>query len=105
MTANDADDNTLREWGHRLAQALQILDLKVEPAKIIDLADCTSSSVAPNAGLISVFLAGYAAGTASTTGRKSADDAVDAAFETVNRLSAEGASSGPDRDGWTASGQ
>jgi hypothetical protein len=108
MTGNDANaanDQQLREWAQRVKQALQLLDIKIEPDEVAGLAARADAAAGPGAGNIGVFLAGYAAGGASTEGTKSAREALDAAIATVDRLCADGATSGPDRGGWAATGQ
>lgn len=105
MTVNDAEELELRDWAHKLEQALQVLDLKVDPSQITELADRSSDSIGPRAGAISAFVAGYAAGAAATDGPKSVQEAVDAAVATVHRLCDEGTTAGPDRTGWAATGQ
>jgi hypothetical protein len=105
MTLSREEDDAVREWGSRLIQALQILDLEVDHEKIIELAEESSRSVGPHAGAISAFIVGYAAGTASTGGRKSTRDAVVSAADTVIRLADDGTSGGPDDRGWTKTAQ
>lgn len=104
MTAHDDGARALDDWAHRVSHALQIVDLKVDPRRVVELAERSNTAAGADAGTISAFLAGYAAGTASASGRKAATEAVDSAFATVDRLCADGLS-GPDREGWAGSGQ
>lgn len=105
MTLSREEDSELREWSSRVIQALQILDLDVDHEKVIELAEESSRSVAPHAGAISAFIVGYAAGTASTKGRRGAHDAAVTAADKVIRLADDGASGGPDDAGWNKTAQ
>lgn len=100
----DADDRTLSDWSRRLTQALQILDLEVDHKMLVELAEQSAKTVGANAGLVSAFVVGYAAGLSKTSGRKEADEAVRSAAETAFRLAATGLQ-GPDQPGWKDSGQ
>lgn len=105
MTGIDDELRTLSEWSRQLTQALQILDLEVDHARIAEIARKTSDTVSPNAGAISAFLIGYAAGTVDTSGRKGSDDAVQSAADVVMQVHAKGLADGPDANGWTKTGQ
>ena len=85
MTLPRDEDSALRHWSARLIQALQILDLEVDHEAIVQVADESRKAVGPHADAISAFIVGYAAGTASTDGRKSTQDAVHAAVEQGHR--------------------
>ncbi len=78
MTLSRDEDSSLRHWSSRLIQALQILDLEVDHEKIVQVADESVKAVGPHADAISAFIVGYAAGTASTNGRKGTQEAVHA---------------------------
>ncbi|MCU1548185.1 MAG: hypothetical protein JWO29_1136 [Arthrobacter sp.] len=105
MTLSREEDSALREWSSRLIQALQILDLEVDHEKVIELAEESSRSVGPQAGAVSAFIVGYAAGTASTGGRQSTHEAVLNAADKVIQLADDGESGGPDDKGWTKTAQ
>ncbi|MET3923157.1 DUF6457 domain-containing protein [Arthrobacter sp. UYEF20] len=105
MTLTRDEDSSLRHWSSRLIQALQILDLEVDHAKIIQVAEESAKAVGPHADAISAFIVGYAAGTASTDGRKSTQAAVHAASNKVLELCEHGESGGPDEKGWTKTAQ
>ncbi|WP_028279198.1 DUF6457 domain-containing protein [Arthrobacter sp. H5] len=105
MTSLDDELRTLSEWSRQLTQALQILDLEVDHQRIVEVAEQTSREVSPSAGSISAFLIGYAAGTADTSGRKGADDAVQSAADVVVQVCAKGVEDGPDEKGWTKTAQ
>lgn len=105
MTLPRDEDSTLRHWSARLIQALQILDLEVDHEKIVQVADESLKSVGPHADAISAFILGYAAGTASTNGRKGTDEAVTAAANKVIELCEHGETGGPDEKGWAKRAQ
>ncbi len=105
MTLSRDEDSSLRHWSGRLIQALQILDLEVDHEKIVQLADESVKAVGPHADAISAFIVGYAAGTASTHGRKSTHEAVHAASNKVLELCDDGESGGPDEKGWAKRAQ
>ena len=105
MSSNpDTEERTLSEWSRRLTQALQILDLEVDHKMLVELAEQSSKTVGANAGLISTFVVGYAAGLSKTSGRKAAEDAVRSAADTAFQLAATGLD-GPDQPGWKDSAQ
>ena len=85
MTLSREEDSSLRHWSARLIQALQILDLEVDHEKIVQVAEESVKAVGPHADAISAFIVGYAAGTASTNGRKGTQEAVHAASEQGHR--------------------
>ncbi|MGY2746724.1 DUF6457 domain-containing protein [Pseudarthrobacter sp. O4] len=105
MTLTRDEDSSLRHWSGRLIQALQILDLEVDHEKIIQVAEESAKAVGPHADAISAFIVGYAAGTASTSGRKSTQAAVHAASNKVLELCEHGESGGPDEKGWAKRAQ
>jgi hypothetical protein len=105
MTLPRDEDSTLRHWSARLIQALQILDLEMDHEKIIQVADESLRAVGPHADAISAFMVGYAAGTASTEGRASIQEAVQAASNKVLELCEDGESGGPDEEGWAKRAQ
>ncbi|MEC5190890.1 MULTISPECIES: DUF6457 domain-containing protein [unclassified Arthrobacter] len=105
MTLPRDEDSTLRHWSTRLIQALQILDLEMDHEKIVQVADESLRAVGPHADAISAFIVGFAAGTASTDGRKSVDEAVHAASNKVLELCEHGEAGGPDEEGWSKRAQ
>lgn len=105
MTLSRDEDSALRHWSSRLIQALQILDLEVDHAKIVQVAEESVKAVGPRADAISAFIVGYAAGTASTEGRKSTHEAANAASNKVLELCQDGESGGPDEKGWAKRAQ
>lgn len=105
MTLSREEDSSLRHWSARLIQALQILDLDVDHEMIVHVAEESVESVGPHADAISAFIIGYAAGTATTHGRKGSQEAVRAAADKVIELCRHGESGGPDEKGWTKTAQ
>lgn len=103
-TDPEIEERRLNDWSRRLTQALQILDLEVDPAMLIELGRKSGQTVSPDAGLISAFMVGYAAGLTTTSGRKSAEESVRKAADTAFQL-AETGLEGPDQPGWKGSAQ
>lgn len=105
MTLPREEDSALRHWSARLIQALQILDLEVDHEKLVEVAEESVKAVGPHADAVSAFIVGFAAGTASTNGRKSTQEAVHAASNKVIELCEHGESGGPDEKGWAKRAQ
>lgn len=106
MTVNiDAEEHELSEWSRKLTQALQILDLEVDHERIVEVAEQSAKSVSPNAGAISAFLVGYAAGSSPTKGRRGSDAAVQKASSTVLEIATQNPEDGQEKAGWTGSAQ
>lgn len=105
MTDHDDEERALAHWGHRLVQALQILDLNVDQKMILRLADESARSVSPSAGAISAFVVGYAAALAVTSGHVDSQAAVKSAVDTALKLCEDGTADGPDTDGWAGTAQ
>ena len=106
MTTTD-DERTLHEFSERLTQALQILDLRFDHTLLLELAEKSSKAVIPDAGAISTFVVGYAAGLAATSGEKEASAAVETAAQTALLVVAHGPTNneGPADGGWAESAQ
>jgi hypothetical protein len=104
MSTPAADPRALDELSQRLAQALQILDLEVDHALLLSLADETTAAVGPGAGAISTFLVGYAAGMTSTSGKQESTDAVARAVGVARQATEKNGSGGPE-DGWAHTAQ
>jgi hypothetical protein len=104
--ANSDDSRALDEWSQRLTQALQILDLKIDHALLLDLAEKTSRTITPSAGAISTFVVGYAAGLAATSGERESTEAVQTAAHTA-LLALDGGTSedAPASEGWSDTAQ
>lgn len=100
----DMEERRLRDWSRRLTQALQILDLDVDVKMLVELGEKSGQTVSGNAGVVSAFVVGYAAGLTTTSGRKSAEESVQKAADTAFQL-AETGLDGPDQPGWKGSAQ
>lgn len=113
MTANDNENQILDQWSHRLAQALQLLDLDFDRELILDLAGESARSVTHAAAPITALMVGYAAGRAAGTstaagsaGSKEASAAAVAQAAAVAfRLCEDGADGGPASKGWADTAQ
>lgn len=105
MTYSDDEARTLNEWSLRVTQALQILDLNMDQAKILEVAEKSSQSVSKSAGPISTFAVGYAAGMAARNGRRSANDTMKSAADVVLELCDRGTVGGPAHEGWSGTAQ
>lgn len=105
MAYSNDEEHDLDEWSMRVTQALQILDLKIDHAKLLEVAERSSRAATPSAGPISTFAVGYAAGLAAKSGKRSGDGAVQSAADVVLQLCDEGGSGGPAKQGWPDTGQ
>lgn len=113
MTANDNENQILDQWSHRLAQALQLLDLDFDRELILDLAGESARSVTHAAAPITALMVGYAAGLAagtstagtSTGSKQSSAAAVAQAADVAFRLCQDGADGGPSSKGWADTAQ
>ncbi|HEY8754426.1 MAG TPA: DUF6457 domain-containing protein [Arthrobacter sp.] len=109
MALNDEEAQILEQWTHRLTQALQILDLKVDPELILDLARKSADSVTHAAAPLTTFLVGYAAGLEAGTGSagsKSASAAsITKAADVALQLCEDARHQEPGGKGWTHSAQ
>jgi len=104
MSSPTADRRALDDLSQRLAQALQILDLDVDYALLLGLADESTRAVGPGGGPISTFLVGYAAGMAGTSGKPAATDAVERAVGVAREATRKTGDGGID-DGWAKTAQ
>ena len=105
MTQDDDEMRTLEHWGHRLSNALHLLDLKIDNARILELASESARSVSPSAGAVSAFYVGYAAAQAASSGHVDARSAVGSALEKALALCENGRDAGPGSGGWTEPAQ
>jgi hypothetical protein len=104
MSSPIDDARRLDDLSRRLTQALQILDLEVDHALLLSLADQTTRAAGEGAGPISTFLVGYAAGMTSTDGKEETTAAVERAVD-VARQATEKTGSGGIDDGWAHTAQ
>ncbi|CAN7244621.1 DUF6457 domain-containing protein [Arthrobacter sp. LjRoot14] len=119
MPANDDEAQILDQWSHRLANALQLLDLDFDRELILDLAGESARSVTHAAAPITALMVGYAAGLAAgarntgTTGtatgsggpKEASAAAVAQAAAVAFRLCEDGADGGPSSKGWADTAQ
>jgi len=104
MTENH-DEHELIDWGRRLAQALQILDLDVAPRELLEIAETSAHAVTGSAGPITTFYVGYAAALAAQTGDKTPNEAVASAASVAAQLADAGAEGGQAGRGWADTAQ
>jgi hypothetical protein len=104
MTENP-DARELTEWGRRLAQALQILDLDIDPRELLEISERSARAVTGSAGPITTFYVGYAAALAAQTGSTSPNEAVASAASIAAQVADAGAEGGPAGRGWTDTAQ
>ncbi|MCU1434073.1 MAG: molybdopterin-guanine dinucleotide biosynthesis protein [Pseudarthrobacter sp.] len=110
MPVDENEAQVLDQWTHRLAQALQILDLEVDQDILLDLARKSADSVIHAAAPVTTFLVGYAAGldagTQGAAGSKaSSAAAITKAADVASRLCEDGHDGGPAAKGWADTGQ
>lgn len=105
MTYSNDEERTLHEWSVRVTQALQILDLKMDHEKILEVAEKSSQSVTKSAGPISTFAVGYAAGLAARNGKRATNNEVQTASDTILELCESGTDGGQAHQGWTGTAQ
>ena len=98
-------DQELEHWSHRLIQALQILDLKVDQQLVARLADESSRAVNGRAAPVTALLVGYAAGLRAHGSSASPQEAVQSAADVALRLCEHGTGGGPDSEGWSRTAQ
>ncbi|TYC97924.1 hypothetical protein FQ377_11970 [Arthrobacter echini] len=104
MTTYDDESRTLTEWSRTLAQALQILDLELDHARILELTQRSSHYMSADAAAISAFMVGYAAGSVTTEGRDEASAAVEKATSTVLAV-IDKDEQAQEKKGWTGTAQ
>jgi hypothetical protein len=114
MAPNDDEAQILEQWTHKLTQALQILDLKVDPELVHELARTSADSVTHAAAPITAFLVGYAAaleaGTGSAGSKAASTASITKAADIAFRLCEDARQQGnpqpePGAKGWTHSAQ
>ncbi|WP_426989815.1 DUF6457 domain-containing protein [Pseudarthrobacter sp. Y6] len=109
MAVDENEAQVLDQWTHRLAQALQILDLEVDQELLLDLARKSAGSVIHAAAPVTTFLVGYAAGLAAGDGSAGSSAgssaAVTQAADVAFRLCEDRHDGGPAAEGWADTGQ
>ena len=104
MSSPTDDARALDDLSRRLTQALQILDLEVDHALLLSLAEQATRAAGPGAGPISTFLVGYAAGMTSTDGTPESTAAVERAVGVARQATEKTGDGGVD-DGWAHTAQ
>ena len=113
MAATEDEAQILDRWSHRLAQALQLLDLDFDRELILDLAGESSRAVTHAAAPITTLMVGYAAGLAVGSGtasgsagsKEASAAAIAQAADVALRLCEDGADGGPSSKGWADTAQ
>ncbi|MDR6415734.1 DUF6457 domain-containing protein [Pseudarthrobacter sulfonivorans] len=109
MPVDENEAQVLDQWTHRLAQALQILDLEVDQDVLLDLARKSADSVIHAAAPVTTFLVGYAAGLEAGAGgdgsKATSAEAIARAADVASRLCEDGHDGGPAAKGWADTGQ
>ncbi|MBC7724210.1 MAG: hypothetical protein H7146_05610 [Burkholderiaceae bacterium] len=99
-----SDDRDLDQFAHHLAQALQILDLKLDHRVVLDVVERATETAGADVGSLTAFYVGYAAGKAAGSGDRSGADTVMSAADVASTVIAESAG-GTDSQGWSATAQ
>lgn len=101
--------NPLDDYVHRLAQALQILDLSADHSTVLDAARKAVAAHGADAGPLTAFYVGYAAGSASPhhQGSEAVVKAADVASRTISPPADATRSTGgaEESGGWAATAQ
>ena len=108
MAVNDDEAQILDQWSHRLAQALQLLDLEFDQELVLDLARKSARSVTHAAAPITTLMVGYAAGLAVGSGGEDSKEsaaAIAQAAGTAAQLCEDGPDGGPASKGWADTAQ
>ncbi len=109
MAVNDDEAQVLDQWSNRLAQALQILDLKVDHELLLELARKSADSVIHAAAPVTTFMVGYAAGLEAGTGsagtKQASTASVAKAADVAFQLCDDGHDGGPASQGWADTAQ
>ena len=108
--AAQPDRNQLDDYVYRLAQALQILDLNADHSKVLDAVHEATAAHGDDAGPLTAFYVGYAAGSASPhhEGSDAVDRAAGVARRTVSPAPADNAGGVDGTEasgGWAATAQ
>ena len=89
------EDEILRQWCRRLADALEVPDLEVDLKSLLGLAGRAAHGVLRPAAPLTTFIVGYAAGLAVASGKADADSAIRSATDVGFQLCREAAESSP----------
>jgi uncharacterized protein DUF6457 len=84
-----SQDETLEEWCRSLLQAYELEDVQVDVNAILALAGVAAHSVVRPAAPLTTFIAGYAAGLASGSGRAPNAASMESALAVARSLAAD----------------
>ena len=89
------EDEVLRQWCRKMADAAGVPDLEVDLKTVLGLAGRAAHSVMRPAAPLTTFISGYAAGVAAGSGKASSSDAISAALDTGFQLCRDEATVAP----------
>lgn len=75
------EDEALRQWCKKIAEAAGVPDLEVDVKTVLGLAGRAAHAIMRPAAPLTTFVVGYAAGVAAGSGKASAADAFTAAAD------------------------
>jgi hypothetical protein len=84
-----SQDETLEEWCRSLLQAYELEDVQVDVNAILALAGVAAHSVVRPAAPLTTFIAGYAAGLASASGRSTEAASMEGALALARSLATD----------------
>jgi hypothetical protein len=84
-----SQDETLEEWCRSLLQAYELEDVQVDVNAILALAGVAAHAVVRPAAPLTTFIAGYAAGLASGSGRAPNTASMESALAVARSLAAD----------------
>lgn len=84
-----SQDETLEEWCRSLLQAYELEDVQVDVNAILALAGVAAHSVVRPAAPLTTFIAGYAAGLASGSGKNTEASSMEDALAVARSLAAD----------------
>ncbi|UVJ40419.1 DUF6457 domain-containing protein [Arthrobacter sp. CJ23] len=93
-----SQEETLEEWCRALLQAFELEDLDVDINEVLSLAGVAAHSVIRPAAPLTTFIAGYAAGRASSAGEARDDASMAAAMGLARKLVSEYTGTGADAE-------
>jgi molybdopterin-guanine dinucleotide biosynthesis protein A len=86
MTEREEEDEMLRQWCEKLAEALDVAGLTVELKPLLGLAGRAAHGILRPAAPLTTFIVGYAAGLAAGSGKADPAAAVQSATDTAFQL-------------------
>src|SRR5919107_1206762 len=84
-----SQDETLEEWCRLLLRAYELEDVQVDVNEVLSLAGVAAHSVVRPAAPLTTFIAGFAAGLASGSGRTTDAASMDSALAVARSLAAD----------------